>query len=90
MKISKGRDLEYYVSLSVILGLGLLFVILASPNKNLQLILIVLTTLFYILFGIVHHLINHDISLSIVLEYLIIGVLGISILFFFLKGGLFL
>lgn len=86
----KGRDFEYYISLSIILGLGLLFVILASPNKTLQLILILLTTLFYILFGIVHHLINHDISVAIVLEYLLIGALGISILFFFLKGGLFL
>ncbi|MEK7186524.1 MAG: hypothetical protein AAB675_04150 [Patescibacteria group bacterium] len=88
--MKKIRDLEYYISLVVILGLGVLFVSLASPNKNLQLIFIGLTTVFYIVFGIIHHLMNHDISISIVLEYLIIGVLGISILFFFLKGGLFI
>ncbi len=90
MKFYKNRDFEYYLSLGIILGLGLAFVMLASPNKNLQLILIVLTTLFYVLFGIVHHFINHDVSFAIVLEYLLIGALGISILFFFLKGGLFL
>lgn len=88
--MKKLGDFEYYISLIVFLGLGVLFVSLASPNKNLQLILIALTTVFYIIFGIVHHLMNHDISVSIVLEYLIIGVLGISILFFFLKGGLFI
>lgn len=85
-----GRDIEYYISLALILGLGLLFVVMAAPNKNLQLVLISLTTLFYILFGIVHHLTNHDISVKVVLEYLIIGMLGISILSLFLKGGLFL
>ncbi len=90
MKKNNGRDLEYYISLSLILGLGLLFVLLASPNKTVQFMLISLTTLFYIIFGIVHHLINHDITLGIMLEYLTIGALGISILFFFLKGGLFL
>ncbi len=90
MKKNNGWDLEYYISLSLILGLGLLFVLLSSPNKVLQFILISLTTLFYILFGIVHHVINHDITLGIMLEYLIIGALGLSILFFFLKGGLFL
>ena len=90
MKKNNGRDLEYYISLSLILGLGLLFVLLASPNKPLQFILVILTTLFYIIFGIVHHLTNHDITLGIMLEYLIIGGLGLSILFFFLKGGLFL
>ncbi|MEK7559381.1 MAG: hypothetical protein AAB521_03675 [Patescibacteria group bacterium] len=90
MKKISTHDLEYYISLIVILALGLLFVLLASPNKVLQFILIILTTSFYIVFGVVHHVMNHDISRGIMLEYLIIGALGISILFFFLKGGLFL
>lgn len=90
MKLRKIGDIEYYVSLIIILCFGVFFVFTASPNKDLQLLFIILTTIFYMVFGIVHHLINHDISASIVLEYLVIGALGISILFFFLKGGLFL
>lgn len=85
---NKNIDLEYYISLIFILFLGLLFIILAAPNKNLQLILVLLTTLFYILFGIVHHLINHDLSTRVVIQYIIIGALGITVIFFFLKGGL--
>ncbi|OGH17602.1 MAG: hypothetical protein A2953_00360 [Candidatus Levybacteria bacterium RIFCSPLOWO2_01_FULL_36_54] len=85
---SKNGDLEYYVSLIFILSLGLFFIILAAPNKNLQLILVLLTTLFHILFGIVHHLINHDLRIRVVVQYIVIGALGITVIFFFLKGGL--
>ena len=85
---SKNGDLEYYVSLIFVLSLGLFFIILAAPNKNLQLILVLLTTLFHILFGIVHHLINHDLRIRVVVQYIVIGALGITVIFFFLKGGL--
>ena len=85
---SRNSDLEYYISLIFILSLGLFFIILAAPNKNLQLILVLLTTLFYILFGTVHHLINHDLNTKVVIQYVIIGALGVTVVFFFLKGGL--
>jgi len=85
---SNNIDLEYYISLIFILSLGLFFIILASPNKNLQLILVLLTTLFYIVFGLAHHLINHDLNIKVVVQYVIIGVLGVTVIFFFLKGGL--
>lgn len=85
---SRHTDLEYYISLIFILCLGLFFIILAAPNKNLQLILVLLTTLFYILFGMIHHLINHDLSIRIMIQYIIIGALGVTVVFFFLKGGL--
>lgn len=90
MRVYQNADFEYYMSLIIILGLSVLFVVLASPNKDLQLTIILLTTFFYVFFGIIHHLINHDLSLKIVLEYLIIGTFGVSVLLFFLKGGLFL
>ncbi|OGH37525.1 MAG: hypothetical protein A3B44_02945 [Candidatus Levybacteria bacterium RIFCSPLOWO2_01_FULL_38_21] len=85
---SNNIDLEYYISLIFILSLGLFFIILASPNKNLQLILVLLTTLFYIVFGLAHHLINHDLNIKVVVQYVIIGALGVTVIFFFLKGGL--
>ena len=85
---SRNIDLEYYISLIFILSLGLFSIILAAPNKNLQLILVLLTTLFYILFGMVHHLINHDLSIRVMVQYIIIGGLGVTVIFFFLKGGL--
>lgn len=81
------RHIEYYLSLIAILALGMFLVIIVSPNKNLQMFFVLLTTLLYVIFGIFHHLINHDLGSKIVVEYLLIGSLGIAVVFFILKGG---
>lgn len=77
----------YYISLAAILFLGFLLVSL-SPNKQFQMTMIVLTSVFYVIWGIVHHLLNHDLTLKIVVEYILIGSLGLTVVFFLLKGGL--
>jgi hypothetical protein len=82
------KHLGYYLSLSAILILGLALILLTSPNLKLQSFVILLTVFFYILWGILHHLINHELSLRIVIEYVLIGALGLSILFFMMMGGL--
>ena len=78
----------HYIVLLLILGLGFVMAVLASPNKQLQLVAMVMTTFFYIAWGILHHLINHDLTAKIVIEYVLIGSFGLSALFFILKGGL--
>ncbi len=88
MMLSRGnKHIEYYLSLITILILGAFLVVAVSPNKNLQMFIVFLTTLFYVFFGIFHHLINHDLNNKIVIEYVIIGAFGLSIVFFLLKGG---
>jgi hypothetical protein len=82
------QHLGYYLSLSAILLLGLALVLLTSPNIQSQSLVISLTVFFYILWGILHHLINHELSARIVIEYVLIGALGLSILFFMTMGGL--
>lgn len=82
------KHFGYYLSLAAILGLGLALILLTSPNIKLQSLVILLTVLFYILWGVLHHLINHELSARIVIEYILIGVLGLSILFFMMMGGL--
>ena len=74
----------YYISLVVILGFGFLLVSLFSPNRELQTVVVTLTTLFYISWGIIHHLINHDLHTKIVVEYVLIGSLGLTIILFIL------
>ena len=78
----------YYLSLFMILILGLLLTFLATPNFMFQTIIILITILFYVLWGILHHLINHELTAKIVIEYILIGLLGVSILFFAHMGGL--
>ena len=74
----------YYISLFLILAFGFLLVFLAFPNRGLQMIIVVLTTFFYISWGIVHHLINHDLHAKIVVEYMLVGILGLTIVLFIL------
>jgi hypothetical protein len=82
------KHLAYYISMVVTLVLGLVLIFLTRPNIPLQGLVILGTVLFYILWGILHHLLNHELSLRIVIEYLLIGALGLAILFFALSGGL--
>lgn len=82
------KHLGYYLSLITILVLGLALVLLASPNIDLQVIITLLTVFFYILWGLFHHLTNHELTAKIVIEYVLVGVLGVSILFFLLMGGI--
>lgn len=88
MKEKIGKHLAYYISLTVVLTLGLILIFLTRPNIVSQALVILLTVIFYVVWGILHHLINHELSLRIVVEYILIGALGISILFFMLTGGL--
>jgi hypothetical protein len=76
--------LGYYISLIGILAFGFLLVSLLAPNRGLQILLAAITTLLYVFWGIVHHLINHDLHAKIVVEYVLIGVLGLTMIIFIL------
>lgn len=80
------KHVGYYTSLFLIFFLGFILTVLATPDIRLQSIIILLTVFFYVLWGILHHLINHELTIRIMIEYVLIGVLGIGILFFMLSG----
>ena len=82
------KHLGYYISLIAILSLGLILILISGPNAKTQAIVAFVTVFFYVLWGIVHHRINHELTLRIVIEYVLIGALGLSVLFFMLAGGL--
>jgi len=76
--------LGYYSSLIVILAFGFLLVSLSAPNRGLQILVAAITTFLYVFWGIVHHLINHDLHVKIVVEYVLIGILGLTMIIFIL------
>ena len=78
----------YYISLLLIFCAGFAGVYLNPSNRQLQMVFIMLTTFFYIFWGILHRLLNHDLSHKIVIEYVLIGSLGLSLVFFLMKAGL--
>lgn len=76
----------YYLSLGTILLFGLLFTLQLSAKKE-QVFVVVLLTFFYVLWGILHHIIHHNITTKIVIEYIIIGILGMTIILFLIQTG---
>ena len=88
MRSRTKEHIIYYLFLLIILALASIVAMRFAFNKQLQMLIVVITTIFYIGLGIVHHKENHDLMAKIVIEYVLIGSLGIMIIFFLLKGGL--
>jgi len=82
------KHITYYLSLLGILTSGLILVFLAAPNIRLQITLVFLTIIFYVVWGLLHQFINHELTARIMIEYTFIGLLGASIMFFMIMGGL--
>lgn len=74
----------YYISLLIILSLGFLLAY-SSSDRGFQIGVIIAITFFYVLWGIMHHLMNHDLHPKIVIEYILIGAFGLTIIFFLLS-----
>jgi len=74
----------YYISLIVILSFGFLLAY-SNTDRDFQIGVIIVTTFFYVLWGILHHLMNHDLHAKIVIEYILIGAFGLTIIFFLLS-----
>ena len=81
------EHIAYYISLIAIFVLGIFLMSSATPNKQLQMFIFVIMAFFYVIWGVLHHFINHELSSKIVVEYILIGALGVAIMFFLLKGG---
>ncbi|MCL5746909.1 MAG: hypothetical protein M1277_01330 [Patescibacteria group bacterium] len=77
----------YYISLIIIFALGLFLISSVLPNKQLEMLYFIILAVIYVVWGILHHFINHELSSKIVVEYTLIATLGVAIMFFLLKGG---
>lgn len=75
----------YYLSLIFIIGTGLFLSTRVFDNRQTQIFIIFLTSAVYAGWGIIHHLVEHDLNAKIVVEYILIGALGFSIFWFFIK-----
>ena len=87
MKNKIHNHLGYYISLIAILFLGF-FAIQKTNQLETQILIFSIITFIYVLFGVVHHLLNHKLNVKIMIEYVLVGCLGIAIIFFILKGGM--
>ncbi len=72
----------YYIALGVIQLFGLGLIILFSNSRQTQLLIILLITTIYTLFALLHHHLQHDLNSKVVIEYVLMGALGVSFAFF--------
>jgi len=70
---------HYIVLLAILLvGIGAFFSV--APDRNVQFIIGVLTSVAYALWGIIHHAVQKDLNQRIVIEYILIGAIAIVLL----------
>lgn len=82
-------DRAHVVHYAIIVGLivlGIAGTTLFSAHKGLQLAWVIGISLFYLFYGILHHYLEHDLTIKIVVEYVLVVALVIS-LFMLMKGG---
>lgn len=78
---------HYYISLVLIMVFGALLIMQNQYGRGFQLLAMVLTALFYVCWGVLHHFVHHDITAKIVIEYVLIASLGITIVLFLVRGA---
>lgn len=71
----------HYLILITIMAIGFGSVFAFSENKNTQFLLGGLTAVLYVFWGIIHHYMEDDLNLKIVIEYTLIAALSVTILF---------
>jgi len=71
----------HYLILFFILLFGLFSFFYLKKNPQAQILSLFLTSSFYVIWGVVHHLLEDDFHLRILLEYLAVALLGFLIVF---------
>lgn len=75
------NDYLDYLALIAILSASLFGFIYFGSDRQLQMIMIGLGVFFYVLWGVVHHLVRHDFHLKILVEYVVIALLALVLIF---------
>lgn len=73
------KHIRYYAAFSFVQVLGLILIVLSAGSRPLQLFAILATTVFYFVFAVAHHMLDHDLNRKIVLEYALMGCLGLTV-----------
>ena len=79
------RHFWYYTGLIIVLVSCLVLIFQSLHDLNLVMGVTIFMSVFYVAWAILHHYIHHDVHAKIVVEYVLIGMLGISIVYFTLS-----
>ncbi len=76
--------INYVVLCSILIG-GVATFWYVSPNRELQFTVGVTTSIFYVVWGLIHHAIHRDLRRKVMIEYLLMGAIAIVLLATILK-----
>lgn len=85
MREKTRKHMHYYLLVGFIQIIGLVIILNLGGNKQLQLAYIVLISCMYVLWGVIHHKIHHDLHTKVVVEYILMGSLAIALMYFLLQ-----
>ena len=74
------RHMFHFFILFVLLSVGTGAFFLADGNRQLQLFIGTMTSLTYVVWGMLHHAIQSDLHPKVVIEYVLIGVIAVVLL----------
>lgn len=75
----------HFFILIIILVLGIATFFMVAGNPAAQLATAIITSLAYIIWGVLHHAIDGDLHLKIVIEYILVGTIAILFLSFVMR-----
>jgi len=81
------KHIGHYISLVSMFTFGILGLLLFREDKKLEMAVVILIAIFYVIWEIIHHYVNHSLNSKVVVEYILIGSLGIAALFFLMMGA---
>ena len=79
------KHINYYLALCIMQLVGLFLLFSFSGHRDLQMTVIFISGIAYVSWAILHHYLEHSLSATIVLEYLLFGTFGVSILLLYFK-----
>lgn len=82
------RHIPHYAVLLTIFLLVFLSRLFLAFDERLMLTTLFLVAFLYVAWGILHHLLEHDLGVKIVIEYILIGSLFMLLSIIVLRGGL--
>lgn len=71
------KDLSHYLPLLGVLGFGFVGFFAFSYDRSFQIAVLVATVLGYVSWGLIHHSIHKDLTVSVTWEYVSFGFLGL-------------
>lgn len=84
----KHLHINYYVIETFVLGIGFFLIHSFLPSYSMQSSALALLLGIYIVIGVSHHTLEHDMRTKVMVEYILVSILVFAV-FAFLKSGMF-